>query len=134
MMGTTLDTEMKQGNRKGRPNYPIEFKRRLATAACEAGVSVSKLAMANGVNANMVFKWRRELRAGLFDEAPPGMPALLPVVLTGASVMVAPTMATAAVATAAPDPIEIVFADAVVRVRVGADAALLGAIFQCLRA
>jgi transposase len=90
--------------------------------------------MANGVNTNMVFKWRRELRAGLFDVAPPGMPALLPVVLTDASVMVAPTMATAAVATAAPDPIEIVFADAVVRVRVGADAGLLGAIFQCLRA
>jgi transposase len=56
MMGITLDTEVRAGNRKGRPNYPVEFKRRLAAAACEAGVSVSKLAMANAVNANMVFK------------------------------------------------------------------------------
>jgi transposase len=46
---------MKPGNQKGRPNYPIEFKRRLAAAACKAGVSVSKLAMANGVNTNTVF-------------------------------------------------------------------------------
>lgn len=133
MMGTTLDTEMKPGNRKGRPNYPIEFKRRLAVAACEAGVSVSKLAMANGVNTNMVFKWRRELRAGLFEDAPQGTPALLPVVLTSAAVM-APTAATTAVATATSDLIEIVFSDAVVRVGAGADAALLRTIFQSLRA
>ncbi|MGZ9710019.1 transposase [Glaciimonas sp. GNP009] len=81
MMGTTLNTELKPGNRKGRPNYPVDFKRRLAAAACEAGVSVSKMAMANGVNANMAFKWRREFRAGLFGDAPQTMPTLLPVVL-----------------------------------------------------
>ena len=70
MNGTILDTELKRGERKGRPHYPVEFKRRLAAAACEAGVSVSKLAMANAVMANMVFEWSRELRAGLFDDAP----------------------------------------------------------------
>ncbi len=133
MMGTTLNTDMKPGNRKGRPNYPIEFKRRLAAAACEAGVSVSKLALANGVNTNMVFKWRRELRAGLFDDGSKGMSTLLPVVLTDTPVTVAPAMATAAVATGTAEPIEIVFADAVVRVHVGADAALLRMIFQGLR-
>lgn len=35
-----MGTEMKPGNRKDRPNDPIEFKWRLADAACEAGVSV----------------------------------------------------------------------------------------------
>ena len=124
---------MKPGNRKGRPNYPTEFKRRLAVAASEAGVSVSKLAMANGVNTNMVFKWRRELRAGLFDDVPLGMPSLLPIVLTDASVAVAPAMATAAAEATASEPIEVVFADAVVLVRGGADAALLRTIFQSLR-
>lgn len=134
-MGTTLDTKVKPGNRKGRPNYPVEFKRRLAAAACEAGVSVSKLAMANGVNANMVFKWRREFRAGLFDDAPQTMSALLPVVLADASVTVSPPLAVSQVVpTTASDPIEIVFADAVVRVRAGADTALLRTIFQSLRA
>ena len=133
MMGTTLDTEVKPGNRKGRPNYPVEFKRRLAAAACEAGVSVSKLAMANGVNANMVFKWRREFRAGLLDDAPQAMSTLLPVVLSEASVVAAAATAQAAPSTI-PDPIEVIFAGAVVRVHQGADGALLRTIFQSLRA
>lgn len=136
-MGTTLDTVPKRSNRKGRPNYPVEFKRRIAAAACEAGVSVSKLAMANAVNANMVFKWRRELRAGLFDHVPAGVTKLLPVVLAAAPVEVRSDSATAlrsptpstAVAT-----IEIVIADAVVRVHGSADAVVLMTIFQSLRA
>ena len=137
MMGTTLDTELKRGNRKGRPNYPVEFKRRLAAAACEAGVSVSKLAMANAVNANMVFKWRRELRAGLFDDAPAAVTKLLPVVLAVAPVDVE---SDSAPAPRSPSPgtavalIEIVIADAVVRVHGRADAVLLTTIFQSLRA
>lgn len=132
MMGTTLDTELKPGNRKGRPNYPVDFKRRLAAAACEAGVSVSKLAMANGINANMVFKWRRELRVGLFDDAPQAMSTLLPVVLSEASA-VATAVTAQAVPSTVSDPIEVIFAGAVVRVRQGADAALLRTIFQSLR-
>ena len=137
MMGTTLDTERRPGNRKGRPNYPVEFKRRLAAAACEAGVSVSKLAMANAVNANMVFKWRRELRAGLFDDAPAGVTKLLPVVLAAAP---GEALSDAATAPASRSPgtalamIEIVIADAVVRVHGNADAVLLTTIFQSLRA
>ena len=137
MMGTTLDTELRPGNRKGRPNYPVEFKRRLAAAACEAGVSVSKLAMANAVNANMVFKWRRELRAGLFDDAPAGVTKLLPVVLAAAPMEVESDAATAP---RSPSPstavamIEIVIADAVVRVHGSADAVMLATIFQSLRA
>jgi transposase len=137
MMGTTLDTELRPGNRKGRPNYPVEFKRRLAAAACEAGVSVSKLAMANAVNANMIFKWRRELRAGLFDDAPGGVTKLLPVVLAGTPVEVGSVVATAPRSPSAGTAvavIEIVIADAVVRVHGSADAAVLTTIFQSLRA
>lgn len=134
MMGTTLDTEMKPGNRKGRPNYPVEFKRRLAAAACEAGVSVSKLSMANGVNANMVFKWRREYRAGLFDNMPNTSTTLLPVVLADTPLMVAPAAVAHATSPAAKlSTVEIIFADAVVRVHEGVDAALLRTIFQSLR-
>ncbi|WP_220459584.1 IS66-like element accessory protein TnpA [Rugamonas fusca] len=124
---------MKPGNRKGRPNYPVEFKRQLAAAACEAGVSVSKLSMANGVNANMVIKWRREYRAGLLDDMPDARTTLLPVVLTEASPMAAPTAATARAPATASIAVEIIFADAVVRVHEGVDAALLRTIFQSLR-
>jgi transposase len=134
MMGTTLDTELKPGNRKGRPNYPVAFKRRLAAAACEAGVSVSKLALANEVNANMVFKWRREFRAGLFDDAPQTT-TLLPVVLAASPVAVSSDVATIQpVPPAVSAVIEIVIADVVVRVHGGADPALLRTIFQSLRA
>jgi transposase len=91
--------------------------------------------MANAVNANMVFKWRRELRAGLFDDAPAAVAKLLPVVLAAA-----PVEALSDAATAPPSSgealakIEIVIADAVVRVHGSADAVLLTTIFQSLRA
>jgi transposase len=61
-----VDTVGSSNNRNGRPNHPIDFKERLAKEACEPGVSVSKLARQHGINANMLFKWRRDLREGLF--------------------------------------------------------------------
>src|ERR1700761_8427326 len=64
-MGTTLtqSAEKKPGSRTGRPNYPRELRDRLAAAACEPGVSVAKLARENGINANMLFTWRRRYLA-----------------------------------------------------------------------
>src|SRR3981189_3810813 len=55
------------GSRKGRPNYAPEFRREVAIAACEPGISVAKLGQSQGLNPNMVFKWRRQYRAGLLD-------------------------------------------------------------------
>ncbi|MGF6473020.1 IS66-like element accessory protein TnpA [Paraburkholderia youngii] len=65
LMGTTLteSAEKKPGSRMGRPNYPRELRERLAAAACEPGVSVAKLARENGINANMLFTWRRRYLA-----------------------------------------------------------------------
>lgn len=116
-MGTTLDTDKKAGNRAGRPNYPADFKRRLAIEACASGISVSKLAQQNDINTNMLFKWRRELRAGLFELA---ASALLPV-------LVKPAM-TRSPSLPPVEPgsmIEIIIGDAVVRLHAGIDAALL---------
>ena len=62
-----MDTgEVVTRGRAGRPNYPTEFKRRLAIEACEPDISVAKLALRYGLNAKMLFKWRRQYRAGLF--------------------------------------------------------------------
>ena len=47
------------GSRKGRQNYPRDFKPRLVAVANQPGVSVSKLAQEHGVNAILLFKWRR---------------------------------------------------------------------------
>jgi transposase len=62
------ESEVKPGSRKGRPNYDREFRRRLAAAACEPGASVAKLARDNGINANMLFTWRRRYREQLQAE------------------------------------------------------------------
>ncbi|USB53148.1 transposase (plasmid) [Klebsiella pneumoniae] len=48
---------MTPGRRKGCPNYPPEFKQQLVAASCESGISISKLALENGINANLLFKW-----------------------------------------------------------------------------
>ena len=61
------------GSHKGRANYSREFKQRLVEAANQPGVSVSKLAQEHGINANLLFKWRRDAKA----EAP----ALYPIEL-----------------------------------------------------
>ncbi|WP_148723936.1 transposase [Escherichia coli] len=50
------------GRRKGCPNYPPEFKQQLVAASCEPGISISKLALENGINANLLFKWRQQWR------------------------------------------------------------------------
>ncbi|MEM5386352.1 transposase [Paraburkholderia phymatum] len=57
------------GSRKGRPNHSPEFRRRLAMAACEPGVSIARLARENGLNANLVFTWRRRYLAEQQAEA-----------------------------------------------------------------
>ncbi|WP_256983260.1 transposase, partial [Caballeronia sordidicola] len=73
--------EMQISNRKGRPNYDPAYKRQVAIAACESNVSVAKLAQAHGLNPNMVFKWRREYRAGLLSNGGAEATVLLPVTL-----------------------------------------------------
>jgi len=123
-----MDTVGESGDCKRRPNYPVEFKRRLATSACEPGVSVSKLAQQHGLNVNMLFKWRRDLRAGLLAETGPQSTNLVPVVVQRTSLL--PVLPSA---TVPAGPIEIVIADAVVRVSAGADAALLQLVLQSLR-
>lgn len=74
---TVTELEAKPGSRKGRPNYDREFRRRLAAAACEPGASVAKLARDNGINANMLFTWRRRYREQLQTETT----TLIPVVV-----------------------------------------------------
>ncbi|WP_186123101.1 IS66-like element accessory protein TnpA [Burkholderia gladioli] len=98
-MGTKVATDTaKRTSRKGIPNHPIEFRRHLAKLACEPDVSVARLAMEHGVNPNLVFKWRRALRAGEYDPVD-----LLPVTVEApAQEIEQPAPAPAPVASAAP--------------------------------
>ena len=76
-MGTILVGEAEQKKRRRSTNYPLEFKRQLAQQACDESVSVAQLALRHGLNTNMLFRWRRQLRAGLLDTTT----QLLPVTL-----------------------------------------------------
>ncbi|ELO0596448.1 transposase [Salmonella enterica] len=52
------------GRPKGCLNYPPEFKQRLVAESCMPEVSISRLALDNGINANLLFKWRQLWRQG----------------------------------------------------------------------
>lgn len=130
-MGTTLDSVANSGTRKGRPNYSPEFKRQIVAAASAPGASVSQLAMAHRLNANMVFRWRRELAAGT-TRSNEGAAMLLHIVLDGDSAA-APSSATAARWASAGSTIEVVIGDACVRISGTPDPAVLRAVFQSLR-
>ncbi len=82
MVGIMLNSEGKAGSRKGGLNYEAGFKLQLARAACEAGVSIARLALEHGLNANMVHKWRRQYLAGLAAQAQPASAQFLPVTMT----------------------------------------------------
>ena len=97
-------------------------------AACEPDISVSKLALAHQVNANMVFKWRRQYRAGLLGAAP----AFLPVALVAPPKQIASEAVPPRVA-AAEGSIEIRIADAIVHVHGAVDAKVLRTVLQSLR-
>lgn len=124
------------GGRRGRPNYPIEFKRRLAVEACEPGVSVAKLALQYGLNTNMVFKWRRQYRAGQFDtpcDAKPveAQPLFLPVIAEPVAAKPGPKKAAAALQ---PGYIEIIRGQTRIRVCGDVTASALHLVLDCLAA
>ena len=43
-----------------RRRFPVEFKRTLVDETCTPGASVSAIALANGLNTNQLFAWRRQ--------------------------------------------------------------------------
>lgn len=50
--------------------YPPEFKAKLVAEAEQPGASVAKVALAYGLNANMLHTWRREVRGTGAASAP----------------------------------------------------------------
>ena len=61
----------------------VAEKRRIVELTLVPGASVALVARAHGVNANQVFKWRREFERGKLPAAASVASSLLPVVLSG---------------------------------------------------
>ena len=131
-----MDTgEVVAKGRTGRPNYTTEFKRRLAIEASEPEISVAKLALRYGLNANMLFKWRRQYRAGQFGMQSTGgqsaaTPLFLPVVASAMPSRTKPVK----VASHETGYIEIHRGDARIRICGDVTATALHLVLDCLAA
>ncbi|WP_246312568.1 IS66-like element accessory protein TnpA [Pseudaquabacterium terrae] len=119
-----------------RRQHDRAFKEELVRQSLEPGASVSAIALRNGINANMLFKWRREHLRATGQRLAPAL--LLPVeIAPQAEVVTVP----APVAPATPAPrmpsrggvIELEIADVQLRVRGQVDEASLCSVLRALR-
>ena len=136
-----MKSEGTAGTRKGRLNYDAGFKQQLAKASCEPGVSIARLALEHGLNANMVHKWRRQYLAAMAAQAQPVSGQFLSVTLAPVEtatvdqpVQVVPTRVTRPASSrlpvAAAGTIEIKFGGATVRINGLVDASVLAAVLS----
>jgi transposase len=122
--------------RTARRHRSIAEKRRIVELALEPGASVARVAQAAGVNANQVFKWRREYRNGRLAEAAESTTSLLPVAVSATSFEAGVELSAPVYPepTASSGVIHIEFPGrATISVEHGADGALLQTILESLR-
>lgn len=118
--------------------HSAAFKRKLVKLTEEAGTSVAAIALAHGINANLLFKWRRAQATRPARRKPAAQAVLLPVTLDPlppASAIIelpAPTPTPTARAPAV-GTIEIDFGGARVRLRGSVDPDSVRCVLQALR-
>ena len=128
--------------RDGRNLYEPSAKRRLIEACMEPGVSISGMALAHGLNTNVLRKWLMRARAsgavsesGQHERRAQSAPKLLPVTLLPEPTIDAPASHAARSSPHSDDAghikIEIGGARIVVDTRV--DGAALSTVLECLR-
>ena len=73
---------MQETKRSARRNHALELKKAVLDE-CHAGASVASVAMAHGLNANLVHKWRRLAQSKLVAAVTPPTPAptFIPLVI-----------------------------------------------------
>lgn len=77
-----MDTSGKSAEAGKRQFRSLKEKLRIVEEASRPGASVAAVALRNGVNANLVFGWRRLHRRGLLERQREVVPRLLPVKVT----------------------------------------------------
>lgn len=125
------DHPAKREARVGRRQHGLAFKRRLIEQTLVPGASVARIALDNGVNANLLFKWRRQhVRAARLTPS-----SLLPVILSepkagGEVSMSSPTPAARAAVTGGV--IEVELPAGRIRIKGAVDVPALRAVLQML--
>jgi transposase len=107
----------------------IEEKRRIVEETLAEGASVALVARAHGVNANLVFNWRRLYQAGRLGGR--GEVKLLPVKVTPESSL--PLTTTSASPGSSPGAIHIQLRHAQVHIEGSADPVMLRILLECLQ-
>ena len=114
--------------------HSAAFKRKLVKLTEQAGASVAAIALAHGINANVLFKWRRAQAGRPARVKPVTQAVLLPVTMDSlppaSAVIDLPAPAVRAPATGS---IEIEVGGARVRLRGNVDAASVRCVLQALR-
>ena len=126
-----MDTSAERTLSSATPNRhrrSIAEKRRIVEATLAEGASVARVARAHGVNANQVFQWRRQYRAGRLGDTPPTL-KLLPVTVEAS--MTAPGLQ--APAEPASSAIHIKLGHVQIRIEGTPDVALLRLVLESLR-
>ena len=125
-----MTSDTSEISRQRRRRYDAAFKRAIVEQTLAPGTSVARIAREHGINANQLFKWRRQ---SLLAEAGPSAPAisLLPVTLLADEP--GPVAAPTSVGAAEPGQIEIALTGATVRIQGTVDPAMLRLVLSSLR-
>jgi transposase len=117
-----------------RRQHDRAFKDDMVAQSLVPGASVAAIAMKGGINANLLFKWRRERVRVESEAAAPTAATLLPVCVI-ADVAPAPTSLPGAAVNrgARPGVIELEIAGAQLRLRGAVDEAMLSSVLRALR-
>ncbi len=120
-----------------RRRYPVEYKRQVVQESLAPGTSIAGVALAHGINANMLHNWRWQYRRGDFEPIMQGS-ALLPVQLTTHPVTPAlrphkPARIIDGQGSVQPGDIELIFSAARVVLHGASDPATLRCVIDALR-
>jgi transposase len=122
--------------RPTRRRHAAAFKRELVERSLQPGASVSGIALENGMNANVLFRWRREhLRASSsVRHESTAQSVLLPVKLAATVTATTTQEATTPLSPVPAGVIEVEIGGARVRLRGAVDEANVRCVLQTLRA
>ena len=113
-----------------RRTHSVAFKRKLVELSHQPKASVAAIALEHGINANLLFKWRRQGGARASKPMAVISPVLLPVTLDG---LAGPVGRTAVARATAAGVIEVEIGQARVRLRGAIDETSLRCLVRALR-
>lgn len=126
-----MHTMTTEAPRRRRRDHTPELKRELVARSLVPGASVAAIALEAGINANLLFTWRRAHLEAMRGTAAPAQSILLPVEVQSTQ---APLTAASTGRAVAASAIEVELNGARLRVRGVPDEAALRCVLQALRA